>query len=135
MSMTFFSFYESTVEEEKRYYFMQGSTTGCSVNYSINVLNQAFEDRLISHILWPVRSSDLIPFDFYVWRNLRNKMYADNLHTFYGLKHNTYEAITSTEVSKLKLTSYTLFKRLGGCLRGERDTLSNYHDSEFFQTI
>jgi hypothetical protein len=57
------------------------------------------------HILWPVRSPDLISFVFYVWRNLRNKMYSDNLHIFYGLKHNTCEAVTSTEVSKLKLMS------------------------------
>jgi hypothetical protein len=119
MSVTFFGPYESTVEEEKRYYFMQVSATGCSINYSIKVLNQAFEARLVSHRLWPVRSPDLIPFDFYLWRNLRNKMYADNPHTFYGLKHNTCEAVTSIDFSKLKLTSYTLFKRLQDCLRGE----------------
>jgi hypothetical protein len=66
MSMIFFSRYESTVEEEKRYYFMQGSATECSINYSINILNQAFEDILKIHILWPVRSPDLISFVFYV---------------------------------------------------------------------
>jgi hypothetical protein len=73
MSVTFFGLYESTVEEEKRYYFMQGNATADSVNYSINVLNQDFEDVLISHRVLPVRSPNLIPFDFYVWGNLRTK--------------------------------------------------------------
>jgi hypothetical protein len=61
-------------EEEKEVYFMQNGTTAHTANYSIHVLNKAFEDRLISRRLWPARSPDLNPFDLYLWGNLRNKV-------------------------------------------------------------
>jgi hypothetical protein len=43
-------FFGSIIEEEKTYgYFMQDGATAHTATYSINVLNEVFEDRLISH--------------------------------------------------------------------------------------
>jgi hypothetical protein len=55
-------------------YFMQYDVTPHTTNYCINVLNEIFEDRLISHRLWPARSPDLNPYDLYLWGNLKNKV-------------------------------------------------------------
>jgi hypothetical protein len=44
---------------------VQDGATAHKANYSINVLNEVFEDRLISCRLWPVRSPDLNPYDLY----------------------------------------------------------------------
>jgi hypothetical protein len=70
------------MEEEKAYsYFMQDGDTAHTATYSINVLNEVFEDRLISRGLWPARSPDLNPCYFYLWRNLKDKVYSNNPHT------------------------------------------------------
>jgi hypothetical protein len=66
-----------------------------TANYSINDLNKVFEDRLTSCKLWPVV---LNPCEFYVQRNIKNKMYPNNLHTLEEFKHNICETITSVEV-------------------------------------
>jgi hypothetical protein len=53
------------------------------------------EDRLISHRLWPARSPDLNACDFYLWRNLKDKMHSNNPHTLDELKQNIHETIAS----------------------------------------
>jgi hypothetical protein len=69
MSLTFLGpFFESITEEEKTYgYFKQDGATAHTATYSINVLNEVFEDRLISRGLLPARSADFNPCDFYLW--------------------------------------------------------------------
>jgi hypothetical protein len=55
-------FFDNIREEEKPYcYFMQDGATSHTATYSINFLNEVFEDRLISRGLWPARSPDLNP--------------------------------------------------------------------------
>jgi hypothetical protein len=43
-------------------YFVQDGATAHTATYSINVLNEVFENRLISRGLWPARSPDLVIF-------------------------------------------------------------------------
>jgi hypothetical protein len=69
-----------------------GSTALCT--YSINILTKVFKDRLISHKLSPARSPDLNPHDFYLWGNLKDKVYSNNPHT-------SDETITSFKVNEL----------------------------------
>jgi hypothetical protein len=62
-------------EEEKTYgYFMQDVAPAHTATYSINFENEVFEDRLTSRGLWPARSPDLNPCDFYLWENLKDEM-------------------------------------------------------------
>ena len=45
-----------------------------------DVLRPVFEDRIISRradVVWPPRSCDLTPLDFYLWGAAKNKCYAD----------------------------------------------------------
>jgi hypothetical protein len=64
---------------------MQDGATAHTATYSINVSNEVFEDRLISRELWPARSPDLNPCDFYLWGNLKDKVYSINPHTLVEL--------------------------------------------------
>jgi hypothetical protein len=68
MSVTLLGlFFLTALRKKKRHgYFMQDGATAHTVTYSINILNKVFEDRLISCRLWPARSPDLIPCDFYL---------------------------------------------------------------------
>jgi hypothetical protein len=53
-------------EEKPNSYFMEDGATAHTANYSINVLNKVFEDKLRSHRLWPVMSPHLNPCDRYL---------------------------------------------------------------------
>jgi hypothetical protein len=113
MSVTFYSPFSGALRKKKGHgYFMQDGATAHTATYSINVLNEVFENRLISHRLWPARSPDLNPCDFYLWGNLKDKVYSNNPHTLVELKQSIRETISSIEVSELKLVSNSIFKRL-----------------------
>jgi inhibitor of nuclear factor kappa-B kinase subunit alpha len=85
----------------------------------MNILNEVFENRLISRGMWPARSPDLNPCDFYLWGNLKDKVYSSNPHSLVGFKQSIRATISSIEVSELKLVSNNIFKRLEACLREE----------------
>jgi inhibitor of nuclear factor kappa-B kinase subunit alpha len=120
MSLTFLGPFLRALWKKKRHgYFMQDGATAHTATYSINILNKVFEDRLISRRLWPARSPDLNPCDFYLWGNLKDKVYSNNPHTLVELMQSICETISSIEVRELKLVSNNLFKRLEACLRAE----------------
>jgi hypothetical protein len=98
---------------------MQDGATAHTATYSINVLNEVFEDRLISRRLWPAWSPYLNSCDFYLWGNLKDKAFSINPYTLVELKQRIRETISSIEVSELKLVSANIFMRLEACLRAE----------------
>jgi hypothetical protein len=98
---------------------MQDGATANTTTYSINALNEVFEGRLISRGLWPARSPDSNPCDFYLRGNLKGKVYSNNPHTLVERKQSINETISSIEVSELKLVSNNILKRLEACLRAE----------------
>jgi hypothetical protein len=106
MSLTFLGPFLRALRKKKRHgYFMQDGATAHTATYPINVLNEVFEGRLLSRGLRPARSPDLNPCDFYLWANLKDKVYSNNPHTLVELKQSIRETISSIEVSELKLES------------------------------
>jgi hypothetical protein len=69
-----------------------------TANHFVNVLSKMFESSLISSGLWPARSPDLNPGDFYLWGNQKNNVYFNNLNMSNKLKHNDCETVTYFEV-------------------------------------
>ena len=61
----------------------------------LDVLRPVFEDRIIScraDVVWPPRSCELTPLDYYFWRAVKDKCYADKPETIDALKDNIREA-------------------------------------------
>ena len=56
---------------------IQDSTTAHTVHASME-LHCIFDRRIISKNLWPPRSLNLTPCDFYLCGTLKNKVYTDN---------------------------------------------------------
>jgi hypothetical protein len=48
---------------------------------SMQVLSDVFGDRIISGGIWPARSPDLNPCDFFFWGGLKDKDYNSNSRT------------------------------------------------------
>ena len=63
---------------------------------TLNDLHPVFEIRIISRradVVWPPRSCDLTPLDYYLWGAVKDKCYADKPETIEALKDNIREAI------------------------------------------
>ena len=59
-------------------------------------LRPVFEDRIITsraYVVWPPRSYDLTPLDYYLWAAVKNKCYAYKPETIDAFKDNISEAI------------------------------------------
>ena len=62
---------------------------------TLDVLRPVFKDRIIhrADVVWPPRSCDLPPLDYYLWGAVKDKCYADKPETIYALKDNIRKAI------------------------------------------
>ena len=86
------------IEEEhiSNIWFQQDSARCHTVEATLDVLRPVSEDRIISSradVVWPPRSCDLTPLDYYLWGALKDKCYADKPETIDALKDNIREAI------------------------------------------
>lgn len=82
-----------------------------------------FEHEPISHKLWDATSTDLNLCNFYLWGNLKTKVYSNNPHRLDVCKHNICKIITSIEVSELKLMSYNPFQETCSLFNSRREKL------------
>jgi hypothetical protein len=67
----------------------------------MEMLKQFFDDRIISKNLWPLRSPDLTPPDYFLWGYLKQGVYSNRPQTI-------EELIQNTEVSILNISKDTL---------------------------
>jgi hypothetical protein len=73
------------------------------------IIREVFEDRIISRGLWPPRSSDLSFCNFYLWGNLKGKVYKNNSHGIEALQIEITRVIDSIAVDELQKVSHNLF--------------------------
>ena len=52
----------------------------------MTIIQNVFDDRVISRGLWRARSPDLNPCDFYICGTLKSKVYANILHSLEELQ-------------------------------------------------
>ena len=76
----------------------------------LHILRPIFEDRIISRradVVWPSRSCDLTPLDYYLWDAVKDKCYGDKPETIDALKNNIREAIGEIQLH----TIYNVLKK------------------------
>ena len=77
-------------------WFQQNGATCHTAEATHDVLCPVFEDRIISRkadVVWPSRSCDFTPLDYYLWGAVKDKCYAEKPETIDALKDNIHEAI------------------------------------------
>ena len=68
---------------------------------TLDGLRPAFEDHIISRradVVWPPRSCDLTPLDYYLWGVVKGECYIDKPVTIDALKDNICEAIDEIQL-------------------------------------
>jgi hypothetical protein len=81
-------------------------------------LSDVFRVRIISSStsIWPARSSDLNPCDFFFWGCLKDKIYNSNLQTEEELKENIQREIENIPAEQLQRVNQNLFRQCEECL-------------------
>ena len=79
-------------------------------------IERVFHDRIISRDLWPTRSSDMIPCDFYLWGRLKNAVYRTNPRTLEELKRNIRDEINNISRGELQRIMGNFIKRCKKCM-------------------
>ena len=70
-------------------WFQQNDATCHTAEVTLDVLRPVFRDRIINRradVVWPPRSCDLTPLDYYLWGALKDKCYANKPETIDALK-------------------------------------------------
>ena len=85
------------VEEDIGNILFQQEGVAChTAEATLDDLRPVFEDGIISlraDVVWPPRSCELTPLDYYLWRAVKDKCYADKPEIIDALKDNIREAI------------------------------------------
>jgi hypothetical protein len=110
-------------KKKKRSYarFQQNSATAHITRDYLAALGRVFGDRIISCGLWPERSPDLTPHDFYLCDNLKDKVCRTNPNNKEELKENIRREILKVPQEERLQTNFNMFKlyRVGVCTRTE----------------
>ena len=72
-------------------WFQQDGDTCHTAEDTLDVFRPVFEDLIISRrafVLWPPRSCDLTPLDYYLWGAIKDMCYAVKPETIDALKNN-----------------------------------------------
>ena len=99
-------------------WLMQDGATPHTSKRTIACLKEIFECRIVSRktpIEWPARSPDLNPCDFYLWGNLKSKVYENHPKTLEELKEKIEIEIKSIAQSEINNVIDNFHKRIEKC--------------------
>lgn len=102
--------------DERQCWFQQDGAAAHTAHTTTAMLEEFFDDRFISRGLWPPRSPDLTPPDFFLWGMLKNKVYANNPRTIEDLKRNIENGIAEITVDTLNNVFRNMQRRVDACL-------------------
>ena len=97
-----FLFTKIKEEDIGNIWFQQDSSAWHTAKAILDVLRPVFEDGIIScraDVVWPPRSCDLTPLNYFLWGTAKDKCYTDKPETIDVLKNNIREAIGEMEVA------------------------------------
>ena len=90
-----FLFTKIKEEDIGNIWFQQNGFMCHTAKATLDVLSPVFEDHIICRkidVVWPPRSWDLTPLDYYLWDAGKDKCYASKPETIDALKDNIREA-------------------------------------------
>ena len=100
-------------------WFQQDGAKCHTANVTIDLLRTVFENRIISRnsdVVWPPRSCDLTPLDYYLWEAVKDKCYANKPETIDALKNNIRAAIAEIKLHKIENLLKNWTDRIGYCM-------------------
>ena len=109
------------VDMDEQWFQQDGATPHAAIA-TINMLQDTFQDRLISRrtaVNWAAHSPDLNPLDFFLWGYLKNTIYAERHVTLVELKEAITDGIRQITQDICKAVIAHFVKRVEICSRME----------------
>lgn len=97
-------------------YFQQDGATAHTANATIEHLETYYGDRVISRGLWPPRSPDLTPLDYYLFGRIKNNIFKNRIHTIEELEARIIEEIQNITAAELEKVFENMKRRVNLCL-------------------
>lgn len=85
------------------------------INYKTWIGNKANRER--GHILWPARSADLTPLDFWLWGSIKDEVYSVRSNTPEQLRGRISAAFNNITQEKIDNVHRNVVNRLRLCLQ------------------
>ena len=85
------NFVRPAVKGKPEMWFQQDEAAAHTARATVELLRQIFGHRIISQnseIYWPSRSPDLMPLDYFLWGDLKERVCINKPHTLQQLKDN-----------------------------------------------
>lgn len=102
--------------EKNNCWFQQDSATSHTSRHTMNHLTALFNNRIIKKDLWPPRSPDLTPPDYFLFGSLKDSVFRRNPHTLQELGQYTTEFIRSIQPQILVNVFNNMHIRIQSCL-------------------
>jgi len=115
-------------------YFQQDGATSQTSNASMAEIQSFFGDCFISKGLWPPRSTDLKPPDYFLWGYLKGRVYQNKPRTIDALKANIAEEIQAVAADVLAGLSKICRAGFNPAWTQMVATSNTYHDVVTFLT-
>ena len=125
----FNEFLSTKIEEEDigNIWFQRDGATCHTAEAILDVLRPVFQYRIISRradVVWPPRSCDQTPLDYYFLGTVKDKCYADKPETIDALKDNIRAAIGEIKLHTVDNVLKNWTDRVGYCM-ASRDSHLN----------
>lgn len=112
------------------WYQLDGAPSHCSRPVS-NELDQMFDDRWIRRLgpwIWPARSPDLTPMDFYLWGRIKSEVYrtpVTNREELLDRVQRAFEGLDPNEIRSA--TTHAVNNRILKCLEVNGEHIEQYN--------
>lgn len=109
-------------------WFQQDGATPHTTNSVLDCLKKKFGERLISRrtdFVWPPRSPDLTPCDFFLWGYLKSKVYTTPVNDLLTLKQKITATINEIPQEMLTNVFENIFTRCHECVGNNGRHLNN----------
>lgn len=113
-------FLEQVHDDELQHgYFQQDGATAHTARASLEFLREFYDDRLVSQGLWPARSPDLTPCDYFLFGHIKNNVFKNRLHTIDELQEAIEREIRNVTVDQLQNVFENMKRRVHVCLEAQ----------------
>jgi hypothetical protein len=106
--------------------FQQDGATAHTTNNSMKLLNEIFGERVISGNVWPLRSPDLTPPDFYLWGAAKSAVHRGRPRTLNALKTAITGYVRDISLVDLQKVFVNKIKRVQACISAGGHHLTHF---------
>jgi hypothetical protein len=97
-------------ENERNWWFQRDGATAYAANTTTALLQEFFGESIVGRGLWPPRSPDFTPPDFFMWGFLKERVYSNKPRSLEELKHNTEQTVVNIDPEILHKVSRNTLK-------------------------